>query len=93
MKVKSIADHGAFCNTFDLHNAIIRLEKTTTFFSYLSGLLRQALLYTIKFNGYPIREVRKKISVKQGRVRGNKNIFKVSLESWSSCTKNLLQNA
>ena len=44
----------AFCNTFDLHYAIINLEKTNNFFILLSGLLRQVLLYTIKFNGYPI---------------------------------------
>ena len=54
--------------------------------SLLSGLLRQVLLYTIKLKVYPIWEVKKKkfptdqpIPVKQGRVRGNKNIFKVGL--------------
>ena len=43
-------------------------------------------LLTIKFNGYRIWEVKKKKFlidrpklVKQGRVRGNKNIFKVGL--------------
>ena len=47
---------------------------------------RQALLYTIKHNGYPIWEVKKNnfptdrpIPVKQVRLRGNKNIFKVGL--------------
>ena len=44
MQVESIAEWGAFCNTFDLHYAM----------SFLSGLLRQVLLYTIKFNRYPI---------------------------------------
>ena len=44
----------AFCNTFDLHYAIIGLEKTNNFYIFVSGLLRQVLLYTIKFNGYPI---------------------------------------
>ena len=48
MKVDSIAESslGAFCNTFDLHYAIIGQL-------FWSGLLRQVLLYTIKFNGYP----------------------------------------
>ena len=46
---------GAFCNTFDLHLGIFCLEKTNNFMSFfLSGLLRQVLLYTIKFNEYPI---------------------------------------
>ena len=34
------------------------LEIKNTIF--LSGLLRQVLLYTIKINGYPIWEVKKK---------------------------------
>ena len=29
--------------------------------SFLRGLLRQVLLYTIEFNGYPIWEIKKKI--------------------------------
>ena len=51
MKVESIAECslGAFCNTFDLHYAIIGLVKKT-FFRFLSGLLRQVLLYTIKLS-------------------------------------------
>ena len=42
MKVKSIAECsiGAFCNTFDLHLAIIGLEKQYLVF-FLSGRLRQ----------------------------------------------------
>ena len=80
MKVESIAECslGAFCNTFDLHYVVIG-------HLFWSGLLRQVLLYTIKFNGYPIWEVKKiipterLIPVKQGRVRGNKNIFKFGL--------------
>ena len=88
MQVKSIAEcsQGAFCNTFDLHYAIIGLENTSNFLFFLSGLLRQVLLFTntIKLNGYPIWEVKKNptdrpIPVKQGRVSGNKNIFKVGL--------------
>ena len=76
MKVKSIAEYSqwAFCNTFDLHYAIISLEKTNNFLHFLSGLLRQDLLYTIKFDGYPIWEDKKKknltdrpIPVKQGK--------------------------
>ena len=56
MQVDSIAECslGVFCNTFDLLYAIIGLEKTNSFCLYLSGLLRQGILYTIKFNGYPI---------------------------------------
>ena len=46
MKVKSIAEcsTGAFCNTYDLHLAIIGTEKQFLVF-FLSGLLRQVLLY------------------------------------------------
>ena len=57
MKVESIAECslGAFCNTFDLHYVVIG-------HLFWSGLLRQVLLYTIKFNGYPIWEVKKKNS-------------------------------
>ena len=42
MQVESIAECslGAFCNSFDRHDAM----------SFLSGLLRQVLLYTVKFN-------------------------------------------
>ena len=36
-----------------------RSWKTNKLFVFLSGLLRQVLLYTIKFNGYPIWEVKK----------------------------------
>ena len=51
MKVESIAECslGAFCNTFDLHYAIIGLEKQNNFLSFLSGLLRQVLLYTVQW--------------------------------------------
>ena len=44
MKVESIAECslGAFCNTLDLHQAIIGLEKLVFF---LSGRLKQVLLY------------------------------------------------
>ena len=46
MKVKSIAECSkrAFCNTFDLHEAIIGLENQFLVF-FLSGRLRQVLLY------------------------------------------------
>ena len=46
MKVESIAkcSFGAFCNTFDLHLAIIGLENQCFVF-FLSGRLRQVLLY------------------------------------------------
>ena len=61
MQVESIAECslGAFCNTFDLYYAIIGLDKTNFFLSFIECLLRQVLL--LKFNGYPIREVKKKI--------------------------------
>ena len=43
MKVESIAEcFGAFCNTFDLHSAIIGLE--TIFGLFESGRLTQVLL-------------------------------------------------
>ena len=47
MNVESIAECslGAFCNTFDLHYAIICLEKNF-FVCFLSDFLRQVLLYT-----------------------------------------------
>ena len=46
MKVEIIAECslGAFCNTFDLHSAIICLEKPN-FGLFLSGRLIQVLLY------------------------------------------------
>ena len=48
MKVESIAECslGAFCNTFDLHEAIFGLENQFSVF-FLSGRLRQVLLYEI----------------------------------------------
>ena len=48
MKVESIAECslGAFCNTFDLHSAIIGLENQFFVF-FLSGCFRQVLLYPI----------------------------------------------
>ena len=48
MKVKSIAECslGAFCNTFDLHKAIIGLETNFLVF-FMSGRLRQVLLYAL----------------------------------------------
>ena len=46
IKVKSIAECslGAFCNTFDLHYAIICIENQFLVF-FLSDCLRQVLLY------------------------------------------------
>ena len=37
MQVESIAEcsHGAFCNTFELHYAIISLDKTNNFLSFV----------------------------------------------------------
>ena len=47
MKVESTAECslGAFCNTFDLHLAIIGLENQFLVF-FLSGRLRQVLLHS-----------------------------------------------
>ena len=47
MQVKSIAECslGAFCNTFDLHLAILSLGNQFLVF-FLSGRLRQVLLYS-----------------------------------------------
>ena len=55
MQVESIAECslGAFCNTFDLHYAIIGLDKTNNLLFFVEWPL-QVLLYTIKFNGNPI---------------------------------------
>ena len=84
MKVESIAECSLGASAI-LSPALCdnQFEKKKNIF-FLSGLLRQVLLYTIKFDWYPIWEVKKKsdrpISVKQGRVRGDKNIFKVGLE-------------
>ena len=47
-KVLQNASLGAFCNTFDLHYAIISFENFLVFF--LSGRLRQVLLYIINKN-------------------------------------------
>ena len=49
MKVKSIAECsiGAFCNTFDLHKAIIGLESQFVVF-FLSCGLRKVVLYRCK---------------------------------------------
>ena len=51
MKVRSIAECslGAFCNTFELHLVIIGLENQYLVF-FLSGRLRQVLLYNSRMN-------------------------------------------
>ena len=48
MKVKSIAEHffGAFCNTFECHQAIIGLKNKFLVF-FLSGRFRQVLYIVI----------------------------------------------
>ena len=85
MKVKSIAEcilqyfWPALCDN-------LSWKKNKFFLSFLSDLLRQVLLYTIKFKWYLIQKLKENptnrpIPVKQGRVRGNKNIFKVGLKS------------
>ena len=84
MQVESIEERslGAFCNTFDLHCAIIGLDKTNIFCLLLSGLLRQGLLYTVTINEYPILEVKKKEffdrpthTSKTGLGKGKQNYF------------------
>ena len=54
MKVKSIVECslGAFCNTFDLHLEAISLESQ--FWYFLSGRLRQILLYINKGKNLPM---------------------------------------
>ena len=85
-----------FCNTFDFINLTLSLRSLfclilscnfTQVLLYLH-LLPIAGLFTIKFNGYQFEKLKKNnfpidlpILVKQGRVRGNKNIFKVGLSS------------
>ena len=81
MQVESIAESplGAFCNTCDLHNTIMGLEKTNNFLSFLSGLDRfyciQLSLMGIQFEKLKKNSTDWAIPVKQGQVRGNKNIF------------------
>ena len=45
MQVKRIAECslGAFCNTFDLHNVIIGLDKTNNFLSFVEWPLKTGL--------------------------------------------------
>ena len=66
MKVESIAECslGAFCNTFDLHTAIIGLKKKQFLVFFLSGPLRQILLYSDhKDSVFPYSCQRKSICV------------------------------
>ena len=90
----SLRQIGAKCRSKVLQNAPWEhsaiLLTCNIWCLFLSGLLRQVLLYTIKFNGYPIWDFLLKnkfpsnrpILVKQGRLRGNKNIFKVGLSRY-----------
>ena len=54
MKVESIAECslGAFCNTFDLHSAIIGLENQFLLF-FLCDRLRQVVLYLLSTPLFP----------------------------------------
>ena len=83
MQVESIAECslGAICNTFDLHYAIIGLEKTNFFFVFFVEwpLKIQLSLIGIQFEKLKKNPTDRPIRVKQGRVRGNKNIFKIGL--------------
>ena len=69
-----------FCTTFDLHYAIIGLEKTI-FWSFLSDLLRQVLCIQLSLMGIQFEKNKKiifstdrPIPVKQGR-EGETKIF------------------
>ena len=57
MQVESIAEYslGAFCNTFDLHEAIISLEKH--FLSFWGGRFRLVLMYTIMLYSRPYSRI------------------------------------
>ena len=63
MQVESIAECslGAFCNTFDLHYAIIGLDKTNNFCLLLSGLLRQVFFcIQLSLMGIQFEKLKKK---------------------------------
>ena len=64
MQVESIAEcsHGAFCNTFDLHYAIIGLEKTNIFSFFLSGLLGRVYCIQLSFMGIHFEKLKRIIS-------------------------------
>ena len=51
MQVESIAECslGAFCNTFDLHYAIISLEKTNNFLSFFEWPLKTGFTIQLSF--------------------------------------------
>ena len=78
-QVNSIADRslGAFCNTFDLHCAIIGLEKINIFVFFKDRFYCIQLSLT----GIQLKKIPtdRPIRVKQGRVRGNNTIFKAGL--------------
>ena len=50
MKVESIAELGAFCNTFDLHLAIIGLENQILVFLRVAVLYRFYMYFILSFN-------------------------------------------
>ena len=83
MQAESIAECslGAFCNTFDLHYAIISLDKTNNFFVFCWDRFYciHLSLMGIQFQKLKKIQTDRPMPVKQGRVRGNKNIFKVGL--------------
>ena len=64
MKVEVLqnAPLGAFCNTFDLHSVIMGLNKQFLVF-FLSGRLRQALLY-LNMEGFLEKTLKIKYVVK-----------------------------
>ena len=79
MQIESIAECslGAFCNTFDLHYAKISLDKTNNFMSLFYCI--QLSIMGIQFEKLKKKNSDRPMPVKQGWVRGNKNIFKVGL--------------
>ena len=102
MQVESIAECslGAFCNTFDLHYAIIGLDKTKKNLSFVEWPLKTVLLMQLSLMGIQFEKLKKKncdlqLPVKQGRVRGSKNIFKVGLRLciYTVCSAPLLFTA
>ena len=76
MQVKSIVECslGTFCNTFDLHYAIIGLEKTNYFLSFVEWPLKTGFM-GIQFEKLKKKNFRPTHTVKTGSSKGNQNIF------------------
>ena len=76
MTVKSIAECslGAFCNGFDLHYAIIRLDKTNYFLSFVEWPLKTGLM-GIQFEKLKKNIIRPTHTVKTGLGKGKQKYF------------------